>query len=63
MCIENTHFKCLENYYRDLRVEVTHLFLECRQLNIKNLKKAIILCYRGMKEILHREKWMFRINI
>ena len=29
MCIENTHFKCLKNYYRDLRVEVTHLFLEC----------------------------------
>ena len=28
MCIENTHFKCLKNYYRDLRVEVTHLFLE-----------------------------------
>ena len=30
MCIENTHFKCLKNYYRDLRLEVTHLFLECK---------------------------------
>ena len=29
MCIENTHFKYLKNYYRDLRVKVTHLFLEC----------------------------------
>ena len=25
MCIENTHFKCLKSYYRDSRVEVTHL--------------------------------------
>ena len=33
MCIENTLFKCLKNYYRDLRVEVTHLFLECVQDN------------------------------
>ena len=29
MCIENTHFKCLKSYYRDSRVEVTHLLLEC----------------------------------
>ena len=28
MCIENTHFKCLKSYYRDSRVEVTHLFVE-----------------------------------
>ena len=28
MCIKNTHFKCLKSYYRDSRVEVTHLFLE-----------------------------------
>ena len=33
MCIENTHFKYLKNYYRDLRVEVTHLFLEWGQTN------------------------------
>ena len=31
MCIKNTHFKCLKSYYRDSRVEVTHLFLECRK--------------------------------
>ena len=31
MCIENTHLKCLKNYYRDSRVEVTHLFLECSE--------------------------------
>ena len=36
MCIENTHFKCLKNYYRDLRVEVTHLFLECSYQEEKN---------------------------
>ena len=30
MCIKNTHFKCLKSYYRDSRVEVTHLFLEWR---------------------------------
>ena len=29
MCVKNTHFKCLKSYYRDLRVEVTHLFLGC----------------------------------
>ena len=29
MCVKNTHFKCLKSYYRDSRVEVTHLFLEC----------------------------------
>ena len=29
MCVKNTHFKCLKCYYRDLRVKVTHLFLEC----------------------------------
>ena len=29
MCIKNTHFKYLKSYYRDSRVEVTHLFLEC----------------------------------
>ena len=31
MCVKNTHFKCLKSYYRDSRVEVTHLFLECTQ--------------------------------
>ena len=29
MCVKNTHFKCLKSYYRDSRVKVTHLFLEC----------------------------------
>ena len=41
MCIENTHFKCLKNYYRDLRVEVTHFFLECSNLNINDIQKQI----------------------
>ena len=29
MCVKNTHFKCLKSYYRDSRVKLTHLFLEC----------------------------------
>ena len=29
MYVTNTHFKCLKSYYRDSRVKVTHLFLEC----------------------------------
>ena len=33
MCVKNTHFKCLKSYYRDSRVEVTHLFLECNIAN------------------------------
>ena len=32
MCIKNTYFKCLKSYYRDSRVEVTHLFLELNTL-------------------------------
>ena len=41
MCIENTHFKCLKNYYRDLRVEITHLFLECRFMQVKIIQGLI----------------------
>ena len=33
MCVKNTHFKCLKSYYRDSRVKVTHLFLECTRKN------------------------------
>ena len=41
MCIENTHFKCLKSYYRDSRVEITHLFLECNAF----LKFSNAFCY------------------
>ena len=35
MCVKNTNFNCLKSYYRDSRVEVTHLFLEC---NVSTLR-------------------------
>ena len=46
MCIKNIHFKCLKSYYRDSRVEVTHLFSECNTLlhyNYSNYKFLIII--------------------
>ena len=45
MCIENTHFKCQKNYYRDLRAEVRHLFLEWCDRK-----------FRKVSVILHEEK-------
>ena len=39
MCIKNTHFKCLKSYYRISRIEVTHLFLECRHSKKRRLMK------------------------
>ena len=43
MCIENTHFKCLKKYYRDLRVEITHLLLECRLDLPQNVSRNLLL--------------------
>ena len=50
MCIKTTHFKCLKSYYRISRVEVTHLFLECKDLMkiskvIFNTKLIYLLIY------------------
>ena len=45
MCIKNTHFKCLKSYYRDSRVELTHLFLQCTKLAIAFSLR--ILCLSG----------------
>ena len=42
MCVKNTHFKCLKSYYRDSRVKVTHLFLEC------NPGKKVVLDESGL---------------
>ena len=49
MCVKNTHFKCLKSYYRDSRVKVTHLFLECGDhfdVSVLNLtSKSVVLKY------------------
>ena len=50
MCIENTHFKCLKNYYRDLRVEVTHLCLECKH----QTSHSKVTCYGVAEKISSR---------
>ena len=43
MCIKNTHLKCLKSYYRNSRVKVTHLFLEC--INSTLSKKTLITLF------------------
>ena len=42
MCIENTYFKCLKNYYCDLRIKVTHLIVFKVIIWELGLKKIII---------------------
>ena len=58
MCIENIHFKCAKSYYRDLRLEVTHLFLEYIFLSMcVNFQGNVCLEFLGIKSTLAKKNY------